>query len=221
MELTKVPAEKARLGRPQVLSDDERIAQILAAAGEVFKRIGYSGATMEKIAAEAGMSKRTLYQNFPDKLTLLSALLKCCDSNPLLQSLAEEDFSGPARDVLRRSLYEIAGHILAPSQTCLTRLAMVEAPTSPEMSRLFYENALGGVVAFFARRLRLMAERGMIRCEDPDRVADFLIGALIGHVHLRQLTNAQDPLPPACDEIVARIEALIALVAPAMQLAEA
>lgn len=211
--------EKPRPGRPLVLTEDERIAQILGAAGDVLSRSGFANTTMEKIASEAGMSKRTLYQYFPDKLALMSALLRQCDSNPLLQSLAKEEFSGTPREVLRQSLHEIAGHILAPSQTCLTRLAMAEATIAPEMSRLFYENALGGVLAFFARRLRLMTARGMIACDDPERTADLLIGALIGHLHFRQLTAGETPPPACCAEVSDRIDALIALVGPSLGLA--
>jgi AcrR family transcriptional regulator len=44
-----------------------RRARIIAAAETVFRNEGFRGATMERIAEAAGMSKVTLYGYFPDK----------------------------------------------------------------------------------------------------------------------------------------------------------
>jgi AcrR family transcriptional regulator len=61
--------EKARLPR------DERRAQLLAAALEVFTAAGYHSAAMDEIADRAGVSKPVLYQHFPSKLDLYLAVL--------------------------------------------------------------------------------------------------------------------------------------------------
>ena len=60
---------KARLPR------DERRAQLLAAALEVFTAAGYHSAAMDEIADRAGVSKPVLYQHFPSKLDLYLAVL--------------------------------------------------------------------------------------------------------------------------------------------------
>ena len=60
---------KARLPR------DERRAQLLAAALEVFTSAGYHSAAMDEIADRAGVSKPVLYQHFPSKLDLYLAVL--------------------------------------------------------------------------------------------------------------------------------------------------
>ncbi|MFM8620751.1 MAG: TetR/AcrR family transcriptional regulator [Candidatus Nanopelagicaceae bacterium] len=61
--------DKARLPR------DERRAQLLAAALEVFTAAGYHSAAMDEIADRAGVSKPVLYQHFPSKLDLYLAVL--------------------------------------------------------------------------------------------------------------------------------------------------
>nr|MBP9183997.1 helix-turn-helix transcriptional regulator [Fuscovulum sp.] len=43
---------------------------ILDAALKVFAATGYSGATMDAVAAEAGVTKPTLYSYFPSKESL-------------------------------------------------------------------------------------------------------------------------------------------------------
>lgn len=62
-------ASGARLPR------EERRAQVLRAAREVFVAQGYHTAAMDDIAERAGVSKPVLYQHFPGKLDLYVALL--------------------------------------------------------------------------------------------------------------------------------------------------
>ncbi|QHK19674.1 TetR family transcriptional regulator [Pseudarthrobacter psychrotolerans] len=57
------------------LPRDERRAQLLAAAQEVFVANGYHGAAMDEIAETAHVSKPVLYQHFPSKRELYLALL--------------------------------------------------------------------------------------------------------------------------------------------------
>jgi AcrR family transcriptional regulator len=63
------PESKARLPR------DERRAQLLSAALEVFTAAGYHAAAMDEIADHASVSKPVLYQHFPSKLELYLAVL--------------------------------------------------------------------------------------------------------------------------------------------------
>ena len=60
---------KARLPR------DERRAQLLSAALEVFTAAGYHSAAMDEIADRASVSKPVLSQHFPSKLELYLAVL--------------------------------------------------------------------------------------------------------------------------------------------------
>ncbi len=55
---------------------DERRAQLLAAATDVFVTNGYHATVMDDIAERAGVSKPVLYQHFPSKLELYLALLQ-------------------------------------------------------------------------------------------------------------------------------------------------
>ncbi|MEI6648085.1 MAG: TetR/AcrR family transcriptional regulator [Actinomycetes bacterium] len=57
------------------LPRDERRAQLLTAALEVFTAAGYHQAAMDEIADRAKVSKPVLYQHFPSKLDLYLAVL--------------------------------------------------------------------------------------------------------------------------------------------------
>ncbi|MDQ6754789.1 MAG: TetR/AcrR family transcriptional regulator [Actinomycetota bacterium] len=69
---TELPQSRPR---PARLPRDERRAQLLAAAQEVFVANGYHGAAMDEIADTARVSKPVLYQHFPSKRELYLALL--------------------------------------------------------------------------------------------------------------------------------------------------
>src|SRR5437016_2733375 len=72
-------------------------ADILAAAREVFTNEGYMGTSMDAVAAQAGASKRTVYQYFADKEELFAAtVLDTVDRGyeffkPRILALAETD----------------------------------------------------------------------------------------------------------------------------------
>lgn len=61
--------------KPARLPRDERRAQLLVAALEVFTAAGYHSAAMDEIADRANVSKPVLYQHFPSKLELYLAVL--------------------------------------------------------------------------------------------------------------------------------------------------
>jgi len=63
------------------LEDIEIKERILKKAEEMFSQFGFSRVTMEEIAADLGMSKKTLYKFFPGKEQLLKEMIsvKKCD----------------------------------------------------------------------------------------------------------------------------------------------
>lgn len=55
------------------LKTDDRRRQLLDAAARLFAREGYAGLTMVALATEAGVSRRLVYDHFPDLASLYSA----------------------------------------------------------------------------------------------------------------------------------------------------
>jgi AcrR family transcriptional regulator len=57
------------------MSADDRRAQIVAAARELFARSGFDATTTREIATAAGISDALIYRHFPDKQALLRAIV--------------------------------------------------------------------------------------------------------------------------------------------------
>lgn len=69
----KTDAGPPRLSRTESKARTRR--RVLEAAETVFRRDGYHGASLEKVAAEAGFTKGAVYSNFDSKADLMLALL--------------------------------------------------------------------------------------------------------------------------------------------------
>lgn len=87
--IAKTPDRKMR----ERMRHDE---EIIAAAGEVFSRLGYEAATMDAIARQAQFTKRTLYQYYTSKEALFFAVIATHyrQMMPQLQQLMAADLHG-------------------------------------------------------------------------------------------------------------------------------
>src|ERR1700687_30946 len=65
----------AKLGRPRRGTESARTDALVSAATRVFLREGYGLASIDKVASEAGVSTRTIYERFRNKADLLAAVI--------------------------------------------------------------------------------------------------------------------------------------------------
>ncbi|GIZ11225.1 TetR/AcrR family transcriptional regulator [Pseudomonas sp. NCCP-436] len=179
-------------GRPK---DPAKRRAILDAAKTLFLRHGYEGSSMDAIAAEAGVSKLTVYSHFTDKETLFSAAIKakCQEQLPeLLFQLPEEEAP------LENQLIDIARGFLAliNSRESLEmhRMMVSLANQGSKLSRTFYEAGPKRVLEEMALLLRKADQRGLLQVEDPLRAADHFFSLLKGGAHFRLLIGCAAPL---------------------------
>jgi TetR/AcrR family transcriptional repressor of mexJK operon len=162
---------------------------ILAAAERVFLREGYS-ASMDLVAAEAGVSKQTVYNHFASKDGLFRAIVDDL-SNDLLHVLV--DGSGGASDpaatleALARRFLKL---LLMPSSIALHRMLVAEAPRFPDLAREIYIGGPERAVQQLAAYLEEESRRGRLAVEDPMLAAEQFFGALRGHLQLKALLDA-------------------------------
>jgi TetR/AcrR family transcriptional repressor of mexJK operon len=147
---------------------------ILDAAAEVFLRSGYRGASMDEIAALAGVSKQTVYKHFADKERLFSEIVTGAvdaASDPVYEEVHRLQDSGDLeadlRDLARRQLTKV----MQPRLLALRRLVIAEAGRFPELGRVFYERGPGRTIAALADTFERLAARGVLQIEDPQLAA--------------------------------------------------
>ena len=150
----------------------EKEQRILAAALRVFSSQGYSGAVLDHIAAEAGVSKPTLYQYFGNKEALFSAVLDDA-SGQILQPFTKTA-GKPMVTVLLDFGFHYADFVLRPDLLSLTRLVIGEAERFPEIRRNYHrsspQQALSGIIAY----LQTLTAEGKLEVEDFELAANDL-----------------------------------------------
>lgn len=178
-------------GRPK---DPAKRRAILEAAKTLFLRHGYDGSSMDAIAAEAGVSKLTVYSHFNDKETLFSAAVqaKC------LEQLPELLFELPEEVPLESQLLEIARGFLAlinsRESVEMHRMMIGLANQNPKLSRMFYEAGPQRILEEMALLLDKAAQRGLLAIDEPQRAADHFFCLLKGGAHFLLLIGCDEPL---------------------------
>jgi TetR/AcrR family transcriptional regulator, mexJK operon transcriptional repressor len=156
---------------------------IMEAATTLFLRNGYQVTSMDEIAALAAVSKQTVYKHFADKERLFSDIVLG------ITDRAEEfvqliDLTLRHTGDLEKDLSELARRYLAtemqPQVLQLRRLMIAEAGRFPELARAYHERAQERVLATLASRLQGLAERGLLRVDDPPVAASHLAILILG-----------------------------------------
>ncbi len=151
----------------------------LATAAEILRREGYSRLTMERVAAESGVAKTTLYRRWPTKAAL------CMD---LYLEVAERELQDPDTGDVAGDLKHICNTVVRLQTRTVAGPAFIgllaEAQIDPKSSAVF--------LADFARRRREITRRVLKRAMDrgevrPDTDVDLVIDALGGATTFRLL----------------------------------
>ncbi len=149
---------------------------ILEAATDVFCREGYAGANIDMIAAEAGVSRQTVYNHHGDKERLFVAVVRALTERTnagIFATLAT--FPDKPQD-LAAELVEFAVRL---NRNCicnsdgkyLRKLIEAEGQRYPELFATWRENGPGKTWAALAARFARLALAGYLDLDDPDAAA--------------------------------------------------
>ena len=189
-------------GRPREIPEEERRRRLIAVAEKIFVEQGYGAASMDEIAQDAGMSKKTLYQLFETKEALFAAVIT--DRMRALGEGMEKDAgSRPFEEAVVDYLCEAAHFILSPRHVALFRVLIGEAWRAPGMAQAFDNACSGRGKSVLARWLAEEVKIGHLKLEDPVQAAGMLFGMVVGEPHHRMLIG--EGKPPSRAAIEARV----------------
>jgi TetR/AcrR family transcriptional repressor of mexJK operon len=129
---------KNRGGRPLLEDVPRRNEHLLDIATEIFVRLGYNATTLDRIAAEAGVAKRTIYARYPDKQALFFAVMRRLSERRVFDSLWEDD-DLPLREGLARRAKVMMERALSDHELSIARLYMVELTHFPELGKSLWK----------------------------------------------------------------------------------
>ncbi len=179
------------MGRRQGPSEERRVA-ILQAAEAVFTEAGYTGASIREIARRAEVSSALLYWFFPNKAKLFAAMLLAkIDSQGVLE-FPPEIFEIAPEELLPRLAHGFARFMGSNQQINLMKLMLRETGQEPEliatMSQTISQRALTPMGAYIRRQM----ERGRMRHDNPEFVAQAFLGMFIAVVLRREILQEPD-----------------------------
>ncbi len=180
----------------------EAIAQ---AALRLFLRDGYERTSVDAIAAEAGVSKRTIYNRYGDKENLFRSVLQdmFTEMMAVFRRIADAHLSD-VTDVesgLIAFLRETAITLtMAVDRIALMRLILTEAPYFPALLR--QERGNEGMHATLARVLGRLADAGKLDITDPAEAAEHLFALTLGRANERSMFGGGELSDAEIDRIV-------------------
>ncbi len=184
--------------------------QILDGARRVFAEQGYERASVDQIAARAGVSKATVYNHFHDKKALFAAaVVGSCDDFREGLACRLADPEGAPEPVLRAIGEHVMARTLSPPVVSLYRQAIAEAERMPEVGRLVFERGTLALQELVAGHLARWNASGALRVDDARSAAVAFIALCQGDLVIRRrLGVLPDPVEDAIRESVARAVAI-------------
>lgn len=183
---------------------EARRRHILEAAQRVFLREGYHGATMERVAEEAGVSKQTLYNYFADKESLFIALAETWKERGGLFQLRDAiaglaSAADPAQHLaqaLERALAGVGGRLGARDPAALVRLMMEVAQERGDASSRLSACLRSVLTAEGSNPVRAAFEQaiaaGRVHPIDASVAAAALVDIVIGYGLLQPLIFGEE-----------------------------
>lgn len=159
---------------------DARPQELTAAALELFVEKGYAATRLDEIAAQAGVSKGTLYLYFPSKEELFKAVVR----EGLLPLLAEGETlvanaPGSASDLFRAIVmrwWEVVGDNPIGG---ISKLIFAEARNFPEIARFYADEVIERGKRLLVAALQRGIDSGEFRPFNPHDLVHIVFSPLM------------------------------------------
>jgi AcrR family transcriptional regulator len=176
----------------------------------IFGRLGYARANIDLIAEEAGVSTRTIYNHFENKLGLFSAVLVASATRVADAFLEQVDagVSGadPETDLIFLAQAIVAHRVRFPEHFALVRRMSAETDQfPPEIIDAWLGAGPRRVRVAIVTHLQQLSQAGYLTITDPHAAARHLLAL----VNSERLTNPEPGSPPSDKEIAANVHVFL------------
>jgi AcrR family transcriptional regulator len=158
---------------------EARPGELVAAALKLFTERGFAATRLEDVAAEAQVSKGTVYLYFESKEQLFEAVVREAISPNLDRAEAMlATFEGPTPELLR-AFYGLARTVLDGPVTGVVKLILSEAGNFPRLAQLYADLVVRRGLGVLQGILRRGVARGEFRPLDPQTTAPLLVAPVV------------------------------------------
>lgn len=193
-------------GRPKDLG---KRAAILDAAKRLFAREGFGGTSMDQIAAEAGVSKLTVYSHFGDKEALFTEAVRAKCEEMLPDDLFQIELEGPLRDQLRAIAQAFFALISSDEAISTQRMMMVPGNIDDNLKQVFWQAGPQRTHDAFAALLQARVDAGELDIPDVPRAAEQFFTLIKGDLHGRMMCGFGER--PSRGDVASHLDASVDL----------
>lgn len=166
---------------------DERPAEIVAAALEVFAEKGFAAARLDEIARRAGVSKGAVYLYFETKEDIFRAVVvQAIAPNVGAVRAMIAAHPGPLPDLLRSVAARMGQVIETTPIGGVLKMVVGEARNFPEIARVWHDELVSQALGALAGAIATAQDRGEVRPGDPRAYALQLISPILVAVLWRE-----------------------------------
>ena len=177
--------------------------QIIRGAELAFTEFGYEGASMSRIAIDAGVSKGTLYNYFDNKSSLFGVFVEQKATRTLAKifhTVDEEEDPATALHAIALRMLEM---LISPETLVLYRIILSEARKFPHLADIYWQNGPSRAIAYMTDWINRQVLAGRLRAEDPGFAAEqFLALCQTSVASRRRLHIAQDSSEAEISQVV-------------------
>ncbi len=171
---------RIRAGRPTREQAEARHDQLLETALDHFLDKGYESATIEAIAADVGMTKRTVYARYPEKAALFrAAVRRAIERYTIPQDRIDATDCGDLEQTLRNIARLRIDLVASPQGLKLQRIINTESYRFPEIFSDVYEIGALPTIKFLARLLKRESEAGNLAVAEPAMAANVFMSMVV------------------------------------------
>jgi AcrR family transcriptional regulator len=182
------------------LPADERRAQILREAAQLFGSRGFKGTTTRDVAARVGITEAALYRYFPSKEAMYAAILdERMAAADLLAPIEPLAAAGDDRGVFTELALTLLRSVEADPS--MLRLVLYSALEGHEMAKPFQEGRIRRLRDFLSHYVERRTREGAFRDVDPALGARAFIGMVVDHLIVRQVFGQRDQYPQPPEEV--------------------
>jgi TetR/AcrR family transcriptional regulator of autoinduction and epiphytic fitness len=183
-----------------------RHTEIIDAARTIFARRGFTLATMDEIAKEAGIAKGTIYLYFRSKTEVYKAVLDHDMESLKMSTLERIDAASTLRE-------KIAAFSLARIENAEARkelfVIMDSESANLALTRSQYRDWLREPVSHLAKEIEQASQRGEIRPTSAEKVAWIVADMTRGAIQRRLLNHSDYPVGEDAEFITAFVWAAL------------
>ncbi|MEH2310799.1 MAG: TetR/AcrR family transcriptional regulator [Nostoc sp.] len=185
----------------------DKVEKILQGAMQEFLAHGYAGASMDRVAVGAGVSKATVYSHFHDKEGLFKALMEQLARKRFESVFGTQPLEGEPDIVLRELLTKALTQMLNDKEfQGFQRVLIGESARFPELSQVFLSCIAKPGSEIISQYL---ASRQELNIPDPEAMVWILMGSIVHLVIAQEIMHGKDIIPMESDRLIDALTHLI------------